>query len=268
MTSLWVLTRANVKSFVRDRSALFWTLAFPLVFILLFGTIFSGGGSVNYKVGWVDLDGTPASAALNQAFAKVVAFTLEPGSQDAELARVRSGDIKGVIVVPKGYGQSVGTAQTGGAAGAASGSPPALIVYTDPSQSTTSGIIVGIVNGVVSAVNQGGRPPIVTVETQPIQTQPITAAAYFVPSILGMALMQLGLFGAIPLVQLREKHVLKRLNATPLKRWTLVGSNVLTRLGIAVVQTVLIIGVGFAALRRLDRRQRRWRSPSSSSWAP
>ena len=46
------------------------------------------------------------------------------------------------------------------------------------------------------------------------------------PSILAMALMQLGIFAAIPLVAQREKQILKRLNATPLSRSTLVASNV------------------------------------------
>jgi ABC-2 type transport system permease protein len=47
-----------------------------------------------------------------------------------------------------------------------------------------------------------------------------------------------------PLVADREKLILKRLNATPLRRWQLVGSNVLMRLLIAVAQTVIIVGVG------------------------
>ena len=37
------LTIANVKSYYRNRAALFWTLAFPVIFIVLFGSIFSGG---------------------------------------------------------------------------------------------------------------------------------------------------------------------------------------------------------------------------------
>ena len=56
--------------------------------------------------------------------------------------------------------------------------------------------------------------------------------------------MQLGIFAAIPLVADRQKLILKRLEATPLRRWQLVGSNVLMRLLIAVVQTVIIVGVG------------------------
>ena len=59
-----------------------------------------------------------------------------------------------------------------------------------------------------------------------------------------MALMQLGLFGAIPLVQQREKLILKRLSATPLKRSAFIGSNIVMRLGIGLVQMVLIVVVG------------------------
>jgi ABC-2 type transport system permease protein len=65
-----------------------------------------------------------------------------------------------------------------------------------------------------------------------------------VPSMLGLSVMQVGIFAAIPLVADREKLILKRLAATPLRRWQLVGSNVLMRLLIALIQAVIIIGVG------------------------
>ena len=61
-----------------------------------------------------------------------------------------------------------------------------------------------------------------------------------------MALMQLGVFSAIPLVADREKLILKRLSATPLRRWQLVGSNIVMRLLIGVVQMSLIVGIGAA----------------------
>ena len=35
MTPLLALTRANIRSYTRDRAALFWTLAFPLIFIFM-----------------------------------------------------------------------------------------------------------------------------------------------------------------------------------------------------------------------------------------
>ena len=62
--------------------------------------------------------------------------------------------------------------------------------------------------------------------------------------MLGLSVMQVGIFAAIPLVADREKLILKRLAATPLRRWQLVGSNVLMRLLIAMVQAIIIVAVG------------------------
>jgi ABC-2 type transport system permease protein len=97
---------------------------------------------------------------------------------------------------------------------------------------------------VLGAVNLGDRPPLVVPEARTMQTENLNFISYFVPSILGMSVMQIGIFAAIPLVADREKLILKRLAATPLRRWQLVGSNVLMRLLIALVQALMIVAVG------------------------
>src|SRR5258705_2601191 len=51
-----------------------------------------------------------------------------------------------------------------------------------------------------------------------------------------------------PLLQQREKLLLRRLNATAVPGWALVGSNVAVRLVIAAVQTALILGIGITLL--------------------
>ena len=248
MNSFLPLTVANIRSFVRDRSALFWTLAFPIIFILLFGSIFSGGGNTTYTVGWVDLDATPASAQLRSAFAQVPLLDLKDNTQDAARDAMRKGDLRGVIVIPKGFGAAVPsvTGGSGGGSAASGGSPLQIELYTDPSQQTTSQTIRQVVGQIVSALNVRltGRPPVLAVLDRPLQSEELTAAAFLVPGILGMALMQLGLFGAVPLVAQREKLILKRLSATPLKRWTLVGSNVVLRLIIGIAQAILILAIG------------------------
>ncbi len=237
---LWPLTRANIKSFYRDRAALFWTFAFPILFVILFGYLFSGSPNT-FDVGWVDEEQSAASTQLHDAFAQVPLIALHDATRDDALNQMRDGKLDAVIVVPAGL-----------AAAVQPGTPPPqpfnLTVYTDPSQQTSSGTVQQIVAQVVGGINQrlSGRPPSLAVDLQPLQTEGLTNAAYFVPSILGMALMQLGVFAAIPLVSQREKLILKRLNATPLSRGTLVLSNVLMRLIIALVQTLIIVGIGMA----------------------
>jgi ABC-2 type transport system permease protein len=239
MRGLLPLTLANIKSFYRNRAALFWTLAFPVIFIVLFGSIFSGR-DVSFKLGWVDQDRTPASAQLRAGFAQVTLLTItDVDDQATALDKMRSGDFDAVVVVPAGVGEVL---KPGGSANA----PLALAIYTDPSKQTATSALQQVVEQVVSTTNQrlSGVPPALTVETRTLQTQSISSAAYFVPSILAMALMQLGIFASIPLVVQREKLILKRLSATPLSRATLVTSNVLMRLLIAAAQTLLIVGIG------------------------
>jgi ABC-2 type transport system permease protein len=237
MRPLLLLTVANIKSFTRDRAALFWTLAFPLIFVVLFGSIFSGGNT-NRSIGFADHDGTPASGQLRTAFSSISNVKLVEKSEDELLASMKKGEISAVIVVPKGYADTV-AAKTG---------PAQVTVYTDPSQSQADGATRQLVGFVLSVVNQAasGVPPAVAPDFKPIQTNDLTFISYLVPSILGMSLMQLGVFAAIPLVADRQKLILKRLQATPLRRWQLVGSNVLMRLLIAVFQTAIIVGVGSA----------------------
>jgi len=227
-----MLTVANLRSYVRDRSALFWTLAFPLIFIVLFGLIFENT-KFEVKLGFADEDGTPAGQQLAQAFAANPAVTLVRGDRAGMLEELRHGDVRAVLVVPAGYGAAL-----------ASGTHIDLPFFVDASQAQQTSGAAQVVGNVLGAVNLGGRAPLVGLTAQPIQTGDLSAISYFVPSILALSIMQVGLFAAIPLVGDREKLILKRLGATPLRRWQLVGSNVLMRLLIALVQAVIIVGVG------------------------
>ena len=136
---------------------------------------------------------------------------------------MRDGDVDAVIVVP-------GRLRRGGRRGGGRAAPPPAAPITvlhgpvAPERSRPrSSRSVG---GVLGVVNLGGRPPLVVPEAETIQTENLNFISYFVPSMLGLSVMQVGIFAAIPLVADREKLILKRLAATPLRRWQLVGSNV------------------------------------------
>ena len=238
MTALMALTRANIKSYMRDRAAVFWTLAFPLVFIVLFGLIFQGGSS-NLTLGWVDDDGSAHSEQLRADFAAQPGVTLVVATQADAISQMEVGKVDSVIVVPAGYGAMVAANGEG-----TPSTPAQVVVYTDPSRPNVTAEVFQVVGSVFGVVNLAGRPPIVIPVVETVQTQNLTAISYFVPSMLGLSVMQVGIFAAIPLVADREKLILKRLAATPLRRWQLVGSNVLMRLLIAMVQAVIIVAVG------------------------
>ncbi len=235
MNTLLRLTVANIRSLVRDRAALFWTFFFPVMFVFLFGWIFGGNGNTKVDIGFVDQDNTPVSAALQQAFSQVTLLTVHTGSLEAEETAMQHGDISAIVVVP---------AQTG--AHVAAKSATSIELYTDPSSSQVSQVVTQVADQITNSFNLqlAGGSALVGLQSMTLQSTNISTVAYLVPSILAMALMQLGVFAAIPLVQQREKGILKRLGATPLARWKLVGSNVLMRLMVAIVDAVVILGIG------------------------
>ncbi len=252
MRSLTQLYLANVREFVRDISALFWTFAFPLFFILIFGVIFSGDGDVSFNIGIVNEDGE-GSQQLVSTFESIEAFEVSVGSQDDELAALEDGDRSVVIVIPEGTGEALRAAASGQAAQATTGGGRALAtsvaldVYYDPANQNSSQIVLNIVDKVVTGVNQGlmGVPPVMTVQPRTVTTDSLRNIDYLLPGVIGMSLMQMGLFGtAAPLVSLREKQVLRRMGATPLSRTTMLISEVLFRLTMALFQTAVIVGVG------------------------
>ena len=153
MHALFALTVANIRSFVRDRAALFWTLAFPLVFIVLFGLIFQSSGT-NLTLGYVDQDGTPAATQLYDTFTKVPGVKMVVTDATDATNQMKTGKVDGVVLVPAGYEAGLTAASTGGA-------PAMVTVSTDPSRPQLSASVYQVVAGVLGVVNLGGHPPLV-----------------------------------------------------------------------------------------------------------
>src|SRR6266498_2065369 len=152
MTALIALTIANIRSYVRDRAALFWTLAFPLIFIFMFGFIFQGGGGDSLSLAWVDQDASPAAGQLRAAFEGQAGAELTVTDEADALERMRQGNVDAVIEVPAGYGTAVEAAAAG------SGGPTNVVVYTDPSRQNLVASVYQVVGSVLGVVNLGGRP--------------------------------------------------------------------------------------------------------------
>jgi ABC-2 type transport system permease protein len=248
MRSFVQLYMATVREFARDKSALFWTFAFPIFFIVIFGIIFSGDQNISFNIGLVNEDGA-ASTQLVQGFKQIDAFKIKEGTRDAELKALKDGDRSAVIIIPAGTGAVLraNATQLTGVGQAAVPGQALLDVYYDPANQNTSQIVLNIIDKVVAGMNQGitGVTPALAVQSQTVTTSSLSSIDYLLPGVLAMSLMQLGLFAtAAPLVSLREKGVLRRMSATPLSKTTLLTSQVAFRLTTAFAQTGLIVLVG------------------------
>ena len=236
MQAFWQLYLANVKEFVRDRMAMFWTLAFPVFFIAIFGLIFSNDTGATFDIGLAVEDAGPVGQALTQTLTQLDVFETTLGTRADLLAQLRAGDLRVVVVVPPDVSRTV-----------AAGQPATIQVHYDPSNQTTANVVLSIINDIVAGIDRSltETPALLHVEPISVASERLGQIDFLLPGILAMALMQLGLFGTAPaLVQLRETHVLRRLGATPLPRLTLLASQVLHRVTIGAAQTLIIVAVG------------------------
>lgn len=243
MRSFTSLYLATVREFTRDKTALFWTIAFPVMFILIFGVIFSGTGSISFDIGLVNEDGA-SSARLVDSFKQIDAFKIKEGTRDDELKALKDGKRSAVIIIPTGTGQAIGQSSAPNSAGAL------LDVFYDPANQNTSQIVLNIIDKVVAGMNEGitGVTPALSIQTESVRANKLRDIDYLLPGVLAMSLMQLGLFGtAGTLVSLREKQVLRRMGATPLSKTTLLASQIVFRLTTALVQTAILVTVGAVA---------------------
>ncbi len=250
MKTLKELYLANLREFSRDGMALFFTVAFPVLFILLFGMLFRNPGKFDDTVGIVLEDqgpvggqiaamleslpqGQPGQDAEANPFAKMI---FERGSQ-ADLAdKLQKGEIQALVIIPAGT-----------SAAAAAGQPTDIQLQVDQSSQVFAPFIRGVLESVVKQADPVASKvqPTLNVAVKPVLADSLKAIDYIIPGILAMSIMQLGLFAtAQPLIALRTQGVLKRLGATPLPRSTLLVAYVALRLTIALVQMGIIVGVG------------------------
>lgn len=240
------LTLSGLRAFARDRGGLVWSFVFPLLFILIFGSLFSQTDKPQkFPVGIVQEDPSPASAWLPDVFAGVPVLEVHRGARPSEEQALRAGKRRAVVVIGPGTGDAIAAGRTAN-----------LTVLYDPAQQQTTPIVRSILGDVIARINQqaAGTPPLVAAKEEALAAPAGTSAAarrprgvdFLLPGILAMTVLQLGVFTAIPLINLREKGILKRLQATPLPRWAIVGSQVTQRLVIGLVQTLVIVAVGAA----------------------
>lgn len=235
MLKILQLLKANLIELTRNRAAIFWTVAFPIMFIVIFGLIFSGDSISPLKVGLVNYDQSPASAPVLEALGQVPVYEIQTGDETELRDKLQKGNLSALIVIPADFGTALQSGQT------------SLTIVYDPGNQTVSNIATSAFKGVVDGINQvmtGSTPPI-AIEEASIQATKNRQVDWLVPGILGMSIMQLGLFSSAALVTLREKKILRRFAVTPLNRSQLVVSQVLFRIVFGLVQATVLLVTGF-----------------------
>lgn len=192
---------ARNMEFIRDRGNLFWNLLFPVFLVFGFSFAFSGGDDTLFKVGSINDPGTPGMF-LEEPYLENIPYT----DIDVALDKLRHHQLDMVIDF----------------------------------QSSSYFINDGSAKGDVAEnlFLSTGAPGF---GRQAVSGEPIRYVDWFVPGVIGMNMMFSCIFGVgWIIVRYRKNGVLKRLKATPVRALEFVSAQLVSRLIIVLLTSIVV----------------------------
>ena len=238
---IWELCKRNLKETYRDPLGMGFLLGFPLVFMLLFGAIFSGDNVTSYAVGVIDEDNTAQSQAfINEALANVSALEVTIyDDADTALKDLKFGDIQAYIVIPSGFGQQVSQNWQG------ENADITLQMTYDESDVMVSEQLISIINAVARSFARIEIP--LTIDANPIHIETeINYTDFMGPGIIIFGLLILIPTAARPIVRDKEKGFMSRLLTTPTRPLDFILGYSLSMVVITIAQIIIFMVAAWA----------------------
>ena len=236
----WEFCRRNLKETYRDPLALGFLLAFPLLFMVLFGAIFSGDTTPNYPIGVIDNDGTPVSHAfVDQALAEVPVLEVSTYEDAASaMENLKLGNISAYIIIPHGFGEQISRSWQDEEANIT------LEITYDESDFMATEQIISTINAVTRSFAHIEVP--ITINANPIHIETeITYIDFIAPGIIIFGLLIMIPTSARIIIHDKEKGMLSRLLTTPARPVDFISGYSLCLIAIAIVQIIIFIAAAW-----------------------
>lgn len=232
--------RINTKRFFRDKTAIFFTIGFPLIFLFVFGSLNSNNSSISFKVALINESTSSFSKEFADGLTKgnTIKVNSEVKTLDEAKEKMSRSELDAAIILPSSFGAQTGNSPVGG---------EARVLYTqNNAQSGTA--LTSILQSQFQTINQ----KLVPTETpfkvagEQLNENSLSAFDYTFAGLLGFAIIGMGIFGPINVFpELKKMGILRRLSTTPLRVWqyfvsTMIGQAVIGLLSIGVMFAVAI----------------------------
>jgi ABC-2 type transport system permease protein len=247
------IAKASFRSILRSPSAVVFSLAFPLIFILVFANIGGSGVAIDVGVGKGCDTLNPIYKALKEKAKMVNLVTNEtPEEMKADLSK---GSIDAIMDIRKAGPEGITLYPPLSALPKKQKAPYTVNVqYTKAS--AKGAIFQSVLADILTKINEKFRK-IIQIEEAPVLAEvketTVTGREYkyidfILPGQLGFSLLSSGVFGtAFVFLSLRLTLVIKRFFATPVKRYSIVLGEALARLTFSLLGALFILMVGHFA---------------------
>jgi ABC transporter DrrB family efflux protein len=214
---LFQLTVTRMREFYREPEAIFWVFGFPIVLAAALGLAFRNRGPSPLAVGVLAGAGDSAAVAALRASPTLAPILLDSAAAQQQL---RTGRVALVVI------------------------PGAPVTYRlDPQRPDSRLARLEVDDALQRAA--GRHDPVLTREDR------VTAPGsryidFLIPGLLGMNLLGSGIWGVgFTVVSARQKKLLKRFMATPMRRSDYLLGFILSRLLFLALEVAALVGFGW-----------------------
>ncbi|GAB3925213.1 ABC transporter permease [Mucilaginibacter myungsuensis] len=230
------IAKASLRSTMRSPSAVVFTLAFPLIFIVVFANVGGAGVSVDVAVA----KNSDTTNAVYQALKKNPMIRLVKGLSNEDITKnLAKGSLDASIELkpqqpmkPIGLTVQYSKASTKG----------------EILKSTLNNIFYKIQSSVYEKINSFSGmkiPDVIDLKETTITGRKHLYIDFILPGQLGFSLLSTGVFGtAFVFLNLRQNLVIKRFFATPVKGYSIIGGEMLARIIFGLAGALIIILTG------------------------
>jgi ABC-2 type transport system permease protein len=232
--AMLAITVASLRATFKSPQSIFFGLFFPIVLIMIFGSLGKGGGA---SVDVAFEKGTDTTTLLYQALkaSRGLHITRNNDTHKDIEDLLKKGRITAIIDIRK---KDSATART----------PYELNLRVTQASSKDIPVLIPVLRDVIHSVEQEVYPNKVAyaeITTTQQKGRAYKMIDFFLPGMIGFSLIGAAIFGvAFGFFSMRETLVLKRLYASPIKRGYIIMGESLSRVIFQLLVVIVLIGFG------------------------
>lgn len=229
---------ATAKMFFRNKAAVFWTIAFPVVLILIFGAIFSGMGESTYDLYVQDLDGTQTSNQFIQSLNQTGALNIKMVDESVDASQyIKDNSLSTFLIIPSGFQSAVASSGGGNV------TLDLRVDQTSSSASVVSNVLSSVVENWNLQLAEADRT--IDVQQGSIVQEGYSFVDFFLPGVIGLTIMTSAVNWMVSThTRYRNSGLFAKLSTTPLTRWEWLLSRMLWQFVVVLISTGAILAVG------------------------
>ncbi|MFD0959246.1 ABC transporter permease [Paenibacillus chungangensis] len=250
----WTIARKELLLILKDKGAFFWLIGLPILFIVMFSSIFGSTENMTIKVSYYDADRSGPSAEFIGIVEGIDGVELKQDqdtSLEDQLQQVRNGERTLLVVIPDGFGAKLDARDDA-----------EIEVYRDAAADDAAAPVVAILDSVLSQYREGKLQVVLTEmglgegEVKGILERPVTlkevkehavkvdSVTQIVPGYTVMFVFFVMISMVTSFLKDRNGGMLMRLQGTPMKPMSYLIGMWIPHIIVVLIQSTTLLTFG------------------------